>query len=121
MTLKTIPIGAAVTQHFADIGHDMDEHNVVFENGQARERTQVLTDVANQTGAWWWARATCPELALGWATYNGDHMSMYRGQRLHAQDPGAPRGQYLAETAAPVRRYCWISWIRRSARAVARR
>ena len=76
-TLKVIDIGAAVRQHFSDIGHDMDDHSVTFENAQARERTQVLMDVANQYGGLVIGTGDLSELALGWATYNGDHMSMY--------------------------------------------
>ena len=99
VTLKTIPIGAAVTQHFADIGHDMDEHNVVFENGQARERTQVLMDVANQTGGLVVGTGDLSELALGWATYNGDHMSMYGVNASVPKTLVRHVVQYLAETA----------------------
>ena len=76
-TLKTIDIGPAVKQHFADIGQSMDNHDVTFENGQARERTQVLMDIANQTGGLVIGTGDLSELALGWATYNGDHMSNY--------------------------------------------
>ena len=76
-TLRIIDISAAVRQHFADIGHDMDDHSVTFENGQARERTQVLMDVANQVGGLVIGTGDLSELALGWCTYNGDHMSMY--------------------------------------------
>ncbi len=76
-TCRTIGIGAAVTQHFNDIEHDMDDHSVTFENGQARERTQVLMDIANKTGGMVIGTGDLSELALGWATYNGDHMSMY--------------------------------------------
>lgn len=76
-TLKRIDIGAAVKQHFKDIGQSMDNHDVTFENGQARERTQVLMDVANQVGGLVVGTGDLSELALGWATYNGDHMSMY--------------------------------------------
>ena len=74
---RTIEIGDSVRQHFADIGHDMDDHSVTFENGQARERTQVLMDLANKTGGMVIGTGDLSELALGWATYNGDHMSMY--------------------------------------------
>ncbi|MDO4175706.1 MAG: NAD(+) synthase [Eubacteriales bacterium] len=74
---QTIDIGASVTQHFADIGQDMEDHSVTFENGQARERTQVLMDLANKTGGMVIGTGDLSELALGWATYNGDHMSMY--------------------------------------------
>ena len=76
-TLKRIDIGEAVQVHFRDIGQPMDKHDVTFENGQARERTQVLMDVANQTGGMVIGTGDLSELALGWATYNGDHMSMY--------------------------------------------
>jgi len=76
-TLKRIDIGAAVEQHFRDIGQSMDNHDVTFENAQARERTQVLMDIANQHGGLVIGTGDLSELALGWATYNGDHMSMY--------------------------------------------
>ncbi|MBP1736572.1 MAG: synthetase [Oscillospiraceae bacterium] len=76
-TLRRIDIGDAVRRHFADIGQSMDTHDVTFENGQARERTQVLMDIANQTGGLVIGTGDLSELALGWATYNGDHMSMY--------------------------------------------
>ena len=76
-TLRTIDIGRAVKQHFADIGQSMGEHDVTFENGQARERTQVLMDIANQTGGLVIGTGDLSELALGWCTYNGDHMSNY--------------------------------------------
>jgi len=76
-TLKTVDISATVRSHFRDIGHDMADHSVTFENGQARERTQVLMDVANQTGGLVIGTGDLSELALGWCTYNGDHMSNY--------------------------------------------
>ena len=76
-TLKRIDIGEAVKVHFKDIGQPMDKHDVTFENGQARERTQVLMDIANQNGGLVIGTGDLSELALGWATYNGDHMSMY--------------------------------------------
>ncbi len=75
--LKEVPIGAAVLQHFQDIGHDPGDHSVTFENAQARERTQVLMDIANQKSGLVIGTGDMSELALGWATYNGDHMSMY--------------------------------------------
>ena len=75
--LRVIDISAAVRQHFADIGHDENDHSVTFENAQARERTQVLMDVANQVGGLVIGTGDLSELALGWCTYNGDHMSMY--------------------------------------------
>ena len=76
-TLKRIDISNSVRSHFADIGQSMDCHDVTYENGQARERTQVLMDIANQTGGIVVGTGDLSELALGWATYNGDHMSMY--------------------------------------------
>jgi len=77
LTLRTISISAAVSQHFEDIGHPHDQHDVTFENAQARERTQVLMDIANQTGGFVLGTGDLSELALGWCTFNGDHMSMY--------------------------------------------
>ncbi len=76
-TLKEVDIKKAVTQHFEDIGQSMDNHDVTYENAQARERTQVLMDIANQCGGMVIGTGDLSELALGWATYNGDHMSMY--------------------------------------------
>ncbi len=75
--LSCIPIHAAVSQHFADIGHDPAVKNAVYENAQARERTQILMDLANAEGGMVVGTGDLSELALGWATYNGDHMSMY--------------------------------------------
>jgi len=74
---REISIAAAVRQHFADIGHDARVHDATYENAQARERTQILMDVANQVGGIVVGTGDLSELALGWATYNGDHMSMY--------------------------------------------
>lgn len=76
-TLKEISIADAVRQHFSDIGQDESVHDVTYENSQARERTQILMDYANKTGALVVGTGDLSELALGWATYNGDHMSMY--------------------------------------------
>ena len=76
-TLKEVPIADAVNVHFRDIGHDPQSHDVTYENAQARERTQVLMDIANRTGGVVIGTGDMSELALGWATYNGDHMSMY--------------------------------------------
>ena len=76
-TLRTVDISNSVRSHFKDIGHDMEDHSVTFENGQARERTQVLMDIANQSGGIVIGTGDLSELALGWCTYNGDHMSMY--------------------------------------------
>jgi len=76
-SFETVDIGEAVKVHFRDIGQSMDDLSVTFENGQARERTQVLMDLANRTGGMVVGTGDLSELALGWATYNGDHMSMY--------------------------------------------
>ena len=76
-TVREIPIRQAVLQHFADIGHDPAVQDVTYENAQARERTQILMDLANQCGGLVVGTGDLSELALGWATYNGDHMSMY--------------------------------------------
>ncbi len=76
-TLQEVDIKEAVTVHFRDIGQDLEKHDVTYENGQARERTQVLMDIANKTGGLVIGTGDMSELALGWATYNGDHMSMY--------------------------------------------
>ena len=75
--LKCVNIGESVRQHFSDIGHDESDHSVVYENAQARERTQVIMDIANMENGLVVGTGDLSELALGWATYNGDHMSMY--------------------------------------------
>ena len=75
--LTEVNIKEAVNIHFRDIGHDDSVHDVTYENCQARERTQILMDMANQKGALLVGTGDLSELALGWATYNGDHMSMY--------------------------------------------
>jgi NAD+ synthase (glutamine-hydrolysing) len=77
VTLLEIPISTAVEQHFRDIGHDKNQHDLTYENSQARERTQVLMDVAGKYNGFVVGTGDMSELALGWATYNGDHMSMY--------------------------------------------
>ena len=77
VTIREISIAKAVTQHFEDIGHDAKIHDITYENSQARERTQILMDVANKENAIVVGTGDLSELALGWATYNGDHMSMY--------------------------------------------
>ncbi len=77
VTLEEVDIREAVEVHFRDIGQDREKHDVTYENGQARERTQVLMDVANQSNGLVIGTGDMSELALGWATYNGDHMSMY--------------------------------------------
>ncbi len=96
VTAREIPIHAAVSQHFQDIGHDPDQHDVTFENAQARERTQILMDVANQIGGFVVGTGDLSELALGWATFNGDHMSMYH------VNAGVPKTlvRYLVEWCA---------------------
>lgn len=94
--LRTISIDAAVRQHFADIGHPETQHDITFENAQARERTQLLMDIANQVGGLVIGTGDLSELALGWCTYNGDHMSMY------AVNSGVPKTlvRYLVEWCA---------------------
>lgn len=77
VSLREVPIADAVRVHFRDIGHDESKHDVTYENAQARERTQVLMDIANACGGLVVGTGDLSELALGWATYNGDHMSMY--------------------------------------------
>ncbi len=76
-SFRCVDIGASVRQHFSDIGHDESDHSVTYENAQARERTQVIMDIANMEGGFVVGTGDLSELALGWATYNGDHMSMY--------------------------------------------
>ena len=94
--LREVNISDAVRQHFSDIGHDESVHDVTYENSQARERTQVLMDIANQEGGLVVGTGDLSELALGWATYNGDHMSMY------AVNAGVPKTlvQHLIRYAA---------------------
>ena len=77
ISIREISIKDACIQHFKDIDHDINVHDVTYENSQARERTQILMDVANQTWGMVIGTGDLSELALGWATYNGDHMSMY--------------------------------------------
>ena len=77
VTIREISIKEAVTLHFSDIGHDIAVHDLTYENAQARERTQILMDIAGQMGGFVVGTGDLSELALGWATYNGDHMSMY--------------------------------------------
>ena len=96
ITCREISIAKAVTQHFEDIGHDARQHDVTYENSQARERTQILMDVANQVAGLVVGTGDLSELALGWCTYNGDHMSMY------GVNGGVPKTlvQYLLRYAA---------------------
>ncbi|MBF0239022.1 MAG: NAD(+) synthase [SAR324 cluster bacterium] len=95
-TFRCIPIHEAVRQHFEDIGHDESVHDVVYENAQARERTQILMDVANQVGGIVLGTGDLSELALGWCTYNADQMSMYN------VNAGVPKTlvRYLVEWCA---------------------
>ena len=72
ITIREISIRASVTQHFKDISHDINVHDVTYENGQARERTQILMDISNQVGGLVIGTGDLSELALGWATYKGD-------------------------------------------------
>ncbi|PNU20050.1 NAD(+) synthase [Geothermobacter hydrogeniphilus] len=96
VSLQVIGIDAAVRQHFADIGQDEKNHDITYENSQARERTQILMDVANQLGGLVIGTGDLSELALGWCTYNGDHMSMY------AVNVGVPKTlvRYLVDWCA---------------------
>lgn len=112
VTLRCIPIHDAVRQHFRDIGHDETVHDVVYENAQARERTQVLMDVANQVGGLVVGTGDLSELALGWATYNADQMSMYH---VNAGVPKtlvchlvewAAESEFTGEAAAVLRDIC---------------
>lgn len=99
-TLREVNIKEAVRIHFRDIGHPEDKHDVTFENSQARERTQVLMDIANQTGGMVIGTGDMSELALGWATYNGDHMSMYGVNGSVPKTLVRHLVQYYAETCA---------------------
>lgn len=99
-SLKEVNIKEAVAVHFRDIGQSMDNHDVTFENAQARERTQVLMDIANQTGAMVIGTGDMSELALGWATYNGDHMSMYGVNASVPKTLVRHLVRYYAETCA---------------------
>ena len=96
ITILEIPIGDSVKQHFHDIGHDINIHDVTYENSQARERTQILMDLSNKYNGMVIGTGDLSELALGWCTYNGDHMSMY------AVNAGVPKTlvRYLVKHAA---------------------
>lgn len=95
-SVREIDISKACLQHFGDIGHDPEKHDVTYENVQARERTQILMDIANKSGGFVVGTGDLSELALGWATYNGDHMSMY------GVNSGVPKTlvRFLVEWAA---------------------
>ena len=98
-SLREVPIAEAVTQHFKDICHDPEDHSVTYENSQARERTQVLMDISNQEGGLVIGTGDMSELALGWATYNGDHMSMYGVNASVPKTLVRHLVQYYADTA----------------------
>ncbi|GAA4653826.1 NAD(+) synthase [Anaerocolumna aminovalerica] len=102
-TLKEIPIKEAVTLHFRDIGHDSKVHDITYENAQARERTQILMDISNQYNGLVIGTGDMSELALGWATYNGDHMSMYGVNASVPKTLVRYLVSYFAETANAVK------------------
>ncbi|WP_455130067.1 NAD(+) synthase, partial [Pseudoramibacter alactolyticus] len=106
-TFREIDIRRAAADHLADIGHDPAAHDVTYENAQARERTQILMDLANQVGGIVVGTGDLSELALGWATYNGDHMSMY------AVNAGVPKTlvRYLVAYVADQARFAGIRQI----------
>ena len=99
VTFKTIDITDSVLQHFKDIGHDLNIHDTVFENAQARERTQILMDIANQQNGIVIGTGDLSESALGWSTYNGDHMSMYGVNTSVPKTLVRHIVQYAADTA----------------------
>ena len=99
-TITEVDICAAVRQHFADIGHDENIHNGVYENSQARERTQILMDYAGKVGGIVIGTGDLSELALGWCTYNGDHMSMYAVNGTIPKTMVRSMTEYLAGTPA---------------------
>lgn len=88
ISIREINIKEACLLHFRDIGHDPEVHDVTYENVQARERTQILMDLANKHNGLVVGMAICQESALGWSTYNGDHMSMYGVNNLSTQNTG---------------------------------
>ena len=119
ITSREISIVPAVRQHFADIGQDENNHDLTYENCQARERTQLLMDVAGKEGGIVVGTGDLSELALGWCTYNGDHMSMYTSTPACPRpwcgpSSAGPRTTSSAPTATSTRP-CWTSWIPRSA------
>lgn len=103
-TLSEVDIREAVTVHFRDIGQNIDDHDVTYENGQARERTQILMDIANRMGGMVIGTGDMSELALGWATYNGDHMSMYGVNCSVPKTLVRYLVQYFADTCESMRR-----------------
>ena len=120
-TLKEVDIKEAVNLHFRDIGQDPEKHDVTYENGQARERTQILMDLANQSGGMVIGTGDLSELALGWATYNGDHMSMYA---VNASVPWCAIWCSIMRTPAGKKHFpisFWMYSTRRSARNCCRR
>ena len=108
--LREVPITEAVLTHFKDIGHDPKDHSVTYENAQARERTQVLMDIANQTKGLVIGTGDMSELALGWATYNGDHMSMYGVNASVPKTLVRHLVHYYADTCG---KFCMMCLIRR--------
>ena len=111
-TLIEVPIAEAVNIHFRDIGHDPEDHSVTYENGQARERTQVLMDLANRRGAWLSGQAICQSLHLAGQPYNGDHMSMY-GVNALCLSTGTPSGQNMLRMIRKMSssgKYCMMYW-----------
>lgn len=100
VSLREISIVSAVNQHFQDIGHDKELHDITYENSQARERTQILMDLANQSNGLVIGTGDLSELALGWATYNGDHMSMYAVNASIPKTLVRHLVQYVADSSA---------------------
>lgn len=108
VSMREIPIKEAVLQHFQDIGHDPETYDVTYENSQARERTQILMDIANQCSGIVLGTGDMSELALGFCTYNGDHMSMYNVNCSVTKTLAKALVRYLAERdfEEPIRRIC---------------
>ncbi len=108
-----VPIADAVNVHFRDIGHDPEDHSVTYENSQARERTQVLMDIANKTWGMVIGTGDLSELALGWATYNGDHMSMYGVNASVPKTLVRHLVKYAADDTEDEQlgKYCTMCWI----------
>ncbi len=102
-TLREVDIKSSCLQHYQDIGHDIDNHDITYENGQARERTQILMDIANQVNGLVIGTGDLSELALGWCTYNGDHMSMYAVNTSIPKTLVKYLVEFLAENESPAR------------------
>lgn len=118
-SLREIRIQDAVMQHFKDISHDPAVQDVTYENGQARERTQILMDIANQVCGMVIGTGDMSELALGWATYNGDHMSMYGVNCSVPKTLVRYLVQFFADTCENdiLKKFSTMCWIRRSVRS----